>query len=182
MNFNNESRNQKRWGIMNRAINQVEKRIILIIAFLAVTSVWSQTINQQQSLLEEAKTYDLKVGELLKLNATEQKTKINAMPINEAIALKDAALRRLTKSNSEANTVFYLYEHLAAIQANNLAEKRLERLMAVLVITLLLFGGYLVYLLLAQNRTIRQLKQIESQLPLATNQVKKEQSIVYRGE
>lgn len=167
---------------MNRAINQVEKRIILIIAFLAVTSVWSQTVNQQQSLLEEAKVYDLKVSELLKLNATEQKAKINAMPINEAIALKDAAVRRLTKSNPEANTVFYLYEHLAAMQANDLAEKRLERLMAVFVITLLLFSGYLVYLLVTQNRAIRQLKQMEGHLPVATNQARTEPSTVYRGE
>ncbi|MBW7859442.1 MAG: hypothetical protein H3C43_14395 [Leptonema sp. (in: Bacteria)] len=155
---------------------------LFCILVLAGASVKAQPIDRQQSLLEEAKLYDAKADELMKLNFTEQKEAISAMPINEAIAIKDAAVRRLTKSNIEANTVFYLYDHLAALQANDLAEKRLERLMAVFIITLLLFGGYLIYLMISQNRAVRQLMLNQSQNQEVKKQVEKGQPVIYRGE
>jgi|GEM_PF-2316267 len=154
--------------------NNMLRRSIFIFMLLSFAGF----LQAQPSLQEEAKRLEDQADSLLALSPAAQKEQILKMSASEAEALMSTLSRRTLAKNPEAAPVFYLYEHLASLDAIELAQKRLDRLLAVFVVTLLLFVGYLLFLLIQQNKIVRTLR---SRQPAGEERAA-EQVKVYRGE
>lgn len=150
------------------------RRSILILILLSFTGL----LQAQPSLQEEAKRLEEQADALLALSPAAQKEQILKMSASEAEVLMNTLSRRARSKNPEVTPVFYLYEHLASLNAIELAQKRLNRLLAVFVITLLLFVAYLIYLLIQQNQIVKMLRSYH---PTSEKRLT-EPPDVYRGE
>lgn len=159
--------------MMNKGNNKF-RRSLFILILLSFAGV----LQAQPSLQEEAKRLEEQADALLALSPASQKEQILKMSASEAEALMSTLSRRTLTKNPEAAPVFYLYEHLASLDAIELAQKRLDRLLAVFVVTLLLFVAYLLFLLMQQNKIVKMLR---SHRPTAEGRLT-EPVKVYRGE
>lgn len=153
------------------------KRSILFLLFATLPVGAVISADPAQALKEEAARLEQKADALLQLSPAEQKEEILKLSTAEAEALMNALSRRVVAKNADAAAVFYLYEHLASLDAMALAQKRLERLLAVFVITMLLFVGYLIFLNVQQNRIVKALQQRPIDRKETPDTVQ-----VYRGE
>lgn len=159
--------------MINKGTNML-RRSILILIMLSFAGL----LQAQPSIQEEAKRLEEQADALLSLNPAAQKEQILKMSASEAEALMSTLSRRVLAKSPDAAPVFYLYEHLASLDAIELAQKRLDRLLAVFVITLLLFIAYLLFLLMQQNKIV---KTLQLQQPKAEGRLT-EPVKVYRGE
>lgn len=159
--------------MMNKGNNMLRRSLFILILLS-----FAGLLQAQPSLQEEAKRLEEQADALLALSPAAQKEQILKMSASEAEALMSTLSRRALAKNPEAAPVFYLYEHLASLDAIELAQKRLDRLLAVFVVTLLLFVAYLLFLLMQQNKIVKTLR---SQHPTAEGRPV-EQVKVYRGE
>ncbi|MBI3396580.1 MAG: hypothetical protein HY042_12135, partial [Spirochaetia bacterium] len=66
------------------------------------------------------------------------------------------------KRNPDLDKIVYVLEHAESIRATALAQRRLNNLLIVLVGTLLLFAGYLLFVSFEQRRVIKRLEKVAS--------------------
>jgi quinol-cytochrome oxidoreductase complex cytochrome b subunit len=156
-----------------------DNRIYWLRRLIVLLFVWVMggLLHAQPALQEEVKKLEDRADALLALSPADQKEAIKKLTPEEAKALMNTLSRRALAKDPAIAPVFYLYEHLAALDATDLAQKRLNRLLVVFVITLVLFVAYLLYLLFQQNQIVRLLSAQKTQEDRSEEPVK-----VYRGD
>ncbi|MCS7204243.1 MAG: hypothetical protein NZ853_00935 [Leptospiraceae bacterium] len=124
------------------------------------------------------------------LNAAKLEEKLQAI-INSNIEKRKEIIETLTKEDVESlisyirykyiskekelEIIFSLYDQLANIKAIELSQKRLNRLLIVIFLTLVLFSFYLSYILVSQKKI---LKRLETEIEKKTIQTTTE---IFRG-
>lgn len=145
-------------------------KLFTIFLLLISYNLFSQNINKEE--------LELKLNELTKLSLQERKEKIELLDLETANSLLSYIRYKYIKDNVEMEIIFSLYDQLANIKAIDFAQKRLNRLLIVIIITLLLFSFYLTYILVSQNKIIKELNEYKN-IDLKKTTTKK---AIYTGE
>ena len=95
--------------------------------------------------------------DFLKLDDATAKKTMETMPKEEAKALASQIIQLSKTRNPEILKLHYVLEHLASISANELGQTRLNNLLLVILLTVCLFSGFLIFVFLDQRRVIAQL-------------------------
>lgn len=117
--------------------------------------------------------------ELLAMEGLAAKEAIKDLSEAEARELVTQVLYLAREKNPDIDRVYLLVQHLEAIRATELAQRRLNSLLWVLGLTLALFGVFLIYVLFDQRRTLREVRALidaDSAAPQSPA------APVYRGE
>jgi len=155
--------------------------VVCFVFALSFSAVSGQPVSNIEDLQKQAAQIEEQVNQMLSLDQTEQKEYVKRLSAADATAMLNAISRRATEKDAGLSPVFYLYEHLSQLKATDLAEKRLHRLMIVIIVTLILFVGYLSFLLWQQNRMIKMLLSANDQ-PNRPGPHTAKKSEIYRGE
>jgi hypothetical protein len=103
---------------------------------------------------------ELKMEELKRLTPEQRKEKIESMDFETTSSLLSFLRYKYIKENSDMEIVFSLYDQLANKNAIDLSQKRLNRLLIVIIFTLFLFSFYLTFILINQYKIIKELKEL----------------------
>jgi len=102
-----------------------------------------------------------KIEELKKLDPATRKEKIELLDYETSASILSYLRYKYIKENPRMEIVFSMYDHISNLNAIELSQKRLNRLLIVIVFILLLFSVYLTYILISQNKIIKELKEFK---------------------
>ncbi len=129
--------------------------------------------------LEEAKKI-LEVSSLKDKKSNGVITKIKKLKSEEAKKMI-SAIRYVSRSrNPDMDHLYLVLRHLAGIEANALAQKRLQNLLWVIGLSLFLFSSFLVYVFIEQKQAMKLIKEIRQKEKEEVHV--KEDDRIYRGE
>lgn len=115
--------------------------------------------------------------EIAEASPARAKERIRGMDLSTAMAVYDLLVRQAGEKGVEPQ-VFYAAEQIQLLKATEDSQKRLESLIWVIALTLVLFAGYLTYVLFDQRRIYRKLSAMDKKVPNAAVA----EGEVYRGE
>jgi hypothetical protein len=118
-----------------------------------------------------------RANEIQNMNPRMAKEAIRSLNESEAIGVYDLMVSQAA-SKGVGPQVFYLAEHIQLLRATQASQKRLESLIWVLALTLILFSGYLTYVLIDQRRIYRKLLALKETRKSGSNEPRE----VYTGE
>lgn len=119
--------------------------------------------------------------DLMSMPATQAREKIKSMNLSQAMSIYDLMVQEAQKKGVGPQ-VFYAAEQIQLLKATADSQKRLESLIWVIVLTLVLFAGYLTYVLLDQRRLYRRMQELRSSPRTGADRTASEVSEIYRGE
>lgn len=136
-------------------LSGIMKKLVSLLILLVAFEVWAQNsvAPDVSSQLPSAREFlDMDLDSAFKLIAGLNK--------EEAKVLSNQILLETRKEYPKAENFYYLISHVEEIKAVKKEENRLWSLISVYVIALVLFGGFLGYVLLKQRKNIRELNEI----------------------
>ncbi|MEQ8350091.1 MAG: hypothetical protein RH862_01315 [Leptospiraceae bacterium] len=164
--------------------NRIKTKRATFIQFVAATSLAlgillvPGTKYSEQPVPGERVRLEARADELQSLDPRQAKEFIRGLPERDAIGIYDLLVSEAS-DRGIGPQVFYLAEHIQTLRATEAAQKRLESLIWVLGLTLLLFAGYLTYVLIDQRRIYRKMLALKEARNSHSSRV---QSDVYTGE
>ncbi|MCR9143600.1 MAG: hypothetical protein NXI24_15235 [bacterium] len=124
---------------------------------------------------------DLSVARgLLNMPVEEANEAIKKFNAKEAEILNTQLLALIRPRNPDVDRVYGLIRHLESLRADAQAQNRLDTLLYVLALTLLLFTGFLIYVIIDQRRSLRELQKLLT--PGSASTQDNSSQNVYRGE
>ncbi len=150
------------------------RTLIISGAMLLIASGWT-VVAAQNAAEKELET----TRALLAMDAGQMKARIESMSGEEAARVLSQVRFIVKDKNPDADKIYYVLEHLESVRASELAQRRLNNLLLVIVLTLTLFVGYMLFLHVDQRRAVRRMEAI---LAGSTRPAAKGERSVYRGE
>ncbi|GIX41462.1 MAG: hypothetical protein KatS3mg129_1195 [Leptospiraceae bacterium] len=129
----------------------LNKKVFLILFLCILTPIISEPLSKD--FIEK------KLEELKQLNPAQRKEKTELLDYETTASILSYIRYKYIKNDPEMEIIFSLYDHLANLNAIKLSQKRLNRLLFVIIFTLILFSSYLTYILINQNKIIKELKE-----------------------
>lgn len=129
----------------------LNKKVFLILFLCILTPIISEPLSK--AFIEK------KLEELKQLNPAQRKEKTELLDYETTASILSYIRYKYIKNDPEMEIIFSLYDHLANLNAIKLSQKRLNRLLFVIIFTLILFSSYLTYILINQNKIIKELKE-----------------------
>lgn len=129
----------------------LNKKVFLILFLCILTPIISEPLSKD--FIEK------KLEELKLLNPDKRKENIELLDYESTASILSYIRYKYIKDDPEMEIIFSLYDHLANLNAIKLSQKRLNRLLIVIIFTLVLFSSYLTYILINQNKIIKELKE-----------------------
>lgn len=126
-------------------------RMLLVIP-LFFSNLTAQEIDK--NMLEE------KLQKYLRSGVSERKEILESFTREEIESLLSYIRFKYIQENPENEIIFALYDQLSSYKANELAEKRLHRLLTVILLTILLFSFYLTYILFSQRKLLQRIDML----------------------
>ncbi len=130
------------------------KRFIIFILLFLFTNI----LLSEESYNIDLKEIENQYQQLIKADPIQRKELLEKIDISIAISLLDFIRYNKIKENPENEIMLNLYDHLANLKSIDLAQKRLNKLLIVIFLTILLFSIYVSLILIKQNKIIKELK------------------------
>jgi hypothetical protein len=154
-------------------------RSLLCVGFAAL-SLLSSAAGAQDGSPTTARPDLSAARALLQMPVNQANEAIKKYNAKEAEILNTQLLSLLRPGNPDVDRVYGLIRHLETLRADAQAQNRLNTLLYVLGLTLLLFSGFLIYVIVDQRRSLIALQKL-----LASGAESKpdhSSQTVYRGE
>ena len=151
------------------------KRLWLSIVTIGLLLAGGLPADEPKNTSEREK-FEAKADEIQMMNPRMAREAIRALDESTALSIYDIMVARAGEKGVGPQT-FYLAEHIQLLRATEASQKRLESLIWVLGLTLLLFAGYLTYVLIDQRRIYGKLQALQNSSP-----VREAERTVYTGE
>ncbi len=117
---------------------------------------------------------------LLNMSPADANEAIKKYNAKEAEVLNTQLLSLLRPRNPDVDRVYGLIRHLETLRADAQAQNRLNTLLYVLGLTLLLFTGFLIYVIMDQRNSLRALQKLLG--TGAGSKASDSSQDIYRGE
>lgn len=129
--------------------------------------------SESEPNLERARSF-------LALEEAKLKEEIEKLNVDEAIELSTQIRYLARPTNPQIDRLAVVLQHLETLRATDLAQRRLDQLLLVLGCVLVLFAVFLIYVVVDQRRTVRELQSLLANDPARRTETA--QTPVYRGE
>ncbi|MCB1138410.1 MAG: hypothetical protein KDK23_06610 [Leptospiraceae bacterium] len=149
----------------------------LLVCLIAMKPASAESPMEQPDKREEL---NRQANELRSMSAAEARERIKSMNLSQAMSIYDLLVQD-AQQRGVGPQVFYAAEQIQLLKATADSQKRLESLIWVIVLTLILFSGYLTYVLVDQRRLYKRMEELRSSAARSGNGPSAPAD-VYRGE